>query len=527
MILEGLVTTLDSRRRLNVAPMGPIVSRDMTTLTLRPFQSSTTYRNLKTARRGVFHVTDDSLTIARAAIGRLSGPLDVFPAETIDGLVLRSACRWYEFEVESLDDSRERTEIVARVVHRGVLREFFGFHRARHAVLEAAILATRRHLTPDEEISRQFASLKVIVEKTAGEDERAAFALLEQFLTEPPISGEPLRPPAKASPGSAVAVIRTGCRLHFGPFSVGGAGKRDFGGVGLMLRSPGVTLTVRKLQEAFPDAWVGVPSALRETFEVSLRRFRETAPFSHPVGPVVVSLDRAIDRHTGLGSGTQVALAFAKALSSLFGPTSQDAVALAKRVGRGLRSAIGIHGFALGGLLIDAGKATAEAPGTLAARIDFPDWGILLATPRQAEGLSGDAERHAFSHLPPMPSATTERLCRIALLEWLPAAREKDFAGTSAALREFGRTVGDYFAPAQGGVFAHPLLRELESELQSRGIAGVAQSSWGPTIAILLPTLGEAESLAAELGRHHRWSDCLFHATVAKNDGASAEIQAE
>ena len=61
-----------------------------------------------------------------------------------------------------------RSRIVTRVVHHGLRREFLGFNRARHAVLEAAILATRTHLIPPEQIRDEFARLQVIVDKTAG-----------------------------------------------------------------------------------------------------------------------------------------------------------------------------------------------------------------------------------------------------------------------------------------------------------------------------------------------------------------------
>ncbi len=80
MILEGVVTTRDPHGRLNVAPMGPIVDAEMRELRLRPFQTSTTFRNLKTTGCGVFHVTDDVLLIARAAVGKrqvVKGPLGV------------------------------------------------------------------------------------------------------------------------------------------------------------------------------------------------------------------------------------------------------------------------------------------------------------------------------------------------------------------------------------------------------------------------------------------------------------------
>jgi hypothetical protein len=184
LILEGVVTTLDAAGALNIAPMGPIVDEAMTTLRLRPFQTSQTYRNLKQRRQGVFHVTDDVLLIARAAVGRLTETPETFAAERVDGRVLASACRWYEFEIVDFDDRAERTSLTARVVHVGRLRDFFGFNRAKHAVLEAAILATRLHLLPREEIQRQFEALRIPVEKTAGPREREAFALLEAFVSE-------------------------------------------------------------------------------------------------------------------------------------------------------------------------------------------------------------------------------------------------------------------------------------------------------------------------------------------------------
>jgi hypothetical protein len=129
-------------------------------------------------------VVDDVLLLAQAAIGRLSSAPPTVPAEKVRGVVLSQACRWYEFLVDTLDDSTERAEIMARVVHAGRIRDFFGFNRAKHAVLEAAILATRVGLIPREEILAEFARLKVPVDKTAGPREAEAFALLEQFVRE-------------------------------------------------------------------------------------------------------------------------------------------------------------------------------------------------------------------------------------------------------------------------------------------------------------------------------------------------------
>jgi hypothetical protein len=124
------------------------------------------------------------LLLAKAAIGRLTDEPETFSAEQIEGRVLSQACRWYEFEVVDCDDSEERTRIEARVVHVGRLRDVFGFNRAKHAVLEAAILATRLHFLPRDEVQAEFARLRSPVEKTAGPREREAFALLEGYVAE-------------------------------------------------------------------------------------------------------------------------------------------------------------------------------------------------------------------------------------------------------------------------------------------------------------------------------------------------------
>ena len=184
MIIEGIVTTLDADDVLNVAPMGPIVDLSMTKLVLRPFQSSTTYRNLKVRPYGVFHVVDDVLLIAQAALDRLECLPPAFAATRITGQVLYDCCRWYEFEIEHIDDSAERTSLAANVVHVGRLRDFFGFNRAKHAVLEATILATRLKRIPESEVRSQLAALAIPVEKTAGERERAAFDLVTKYVDE-------------------------------------------------------------------------------------------------------------------------------------------------------------------------------------------------------------------------------------------------------------------------------------------------------------------------------------------------------
>ncbi|HKB05401.1 MAG TPA: DUF447 domain-containing protein [Gemmataceae bacterium] len=181
MILEGLVTTTSPDGTMHLAPMGPRVQPDWSRFLLRPFPTSQTYQNLKAHSQGVLHVTDDVLLLARAAVAQ-APPVETVAAGRVSGFVLKDACRYYEFVVRSMDESGERVHIDAEVVHRGALREFFGLNRAKHAVVEAAILATRLDLIPQAEVMADYRKLHVLVEKTGGPVEHAAFDFLQAHV---------------------------------------------------------------------------------------------------------------------------------------------------------------------------------------------------------------------------------------------------------------------------------------------------------------------------------------------------------
>jgi hypothetical protein len=164
--------------------MGPIVEGNFESLLLRPFQPSSTFNNLSATRCGVFHVVDKVDVIARAAIGKLKLNPEVEPASHVNGFVLIDCCRWFEFQVEEIDSTDARSRMLSRIVHRGERRPFYGFNRARHAILEAAILATRLHLLPRSEVLAAIQLLSPAVEKTGGESELKTFRMLQDFIVE-------------------------------------------------------------------------------------------------------------------------------------------------------------------------------------------------------------------------------------------------------------------------------------------------------------------------------------------------------
>jgi hypothetical protein len=178
VIVETIVTSTAPDGTINFAPMGVEWQEDA--LVLKPFLETTTFRNLSAGGAAVVNLTDDVMLFARAA---LSNPqFASFPAAVVQGVVLEATCSWREVQVVSVDDTPPRSRIETRVVHRGFRREFIGFNRARHAVLEATILATRTHLLPMEQIREELARLQVIVDKTAGPREHEAMAFVTEYV---------------------------------------------------------------------------------------------------------------------------------------------------------------------------------------------------------------------------------------------------------------------------------------------------------------------------------------------------------
>ena len=184
VILEGVVTTLGADGTLNVAPMGPEVDDDgrLARFTLRPYRTSTTLRNLLSTRAGVLHITDDVELIARAAIKRL-GPVESRPARAVPGRILATTGRYHEFRVVAIDQTHDRATVTAETVAEGRQAvDLFGFNRGKHAVVEAAILATRVAFLDRAAILADFARLAVWVDKTGGPAERRAFDLLHAHV---------------------------------------------------------------------------------------------------------------------------------------------------------------------------------------------------------------------------------------------------------------------------------------------------------------------------------------------------------
>lgn len=181
MIIEGLLTTSD-RAGPHIAALGPVVDERLESWLLRPFQTSTTFRLLRENPQCIFHVTDDVLTVVQCVLGRTT---DVtYRAHPAGGWIISNACHWYKLEVTDWDVSQMRSEATARVVERGIERPFWGWNRAKHAVLEGAILASRLHLLDGDTIRKELERLHVAVDKTAGDREWHAWELINEYVAQ-------------------------------------------------------------------------------------------------------------------------------------------------------------------------------------------------------------------------------------------------------------------------------------------------------------------------------------------------------
>ena len=198
MILESIVTTVDPSGQVNIAPMGPTVlskgeptspvfKKDVDGFVLRPFKTSTTYANLIANPFATIHVTDDALLFARAAVSNLSKIDQARLVHQLEGTQwwpLGDCHRWFAVQVSKVHDDELRVSMDCRVVDSSEVRPFFGFNRAKHAVIEAAILATRTHLLPVESVLSEIDRLQPLVDKTGGPDEHEGFDLLKATIHE-------------------------------------------------------------------------------------------------------------------------------------------------------------------------------------------------------------------------------------------------------------------------------------------------------------------------------------------------------
>lgn len=291
---------------------------------------------------------------------------------------------------------------------------------------------------------------------------------------------------------------------------------RHFGSIGVALNEHAIRLSVAQASRRT----VTGPSARRAEHCLDMLCRALNVP-----DRLSVTIDSAIPEHVGLGSGTQMSLAIGSALNACYG-LGLSVRDIASVLDRGLRSGIGIGVFERGGLVVDGGRGEHTVTPPLLVRMAVPsDWRFILAFDKRGQGLHGVQEVQAFDRLPPFPQEEAARLCYLLLMQALPAVAENDIVRFGEVITRLQRSVGEHFAPAQGGVFTSPEVAEAMHWLAERGAVAIGQTSWGPTGFCALDGPDFAETLTREARvKFAHYNTLSFLTASARNTGGDVLI---
>lgn len=341
--------------------------------------------------------------------------------------------------------------------------------------------------------------------------------------------------------------VRTGCRIHFGLMELASDQPLLFGGLGLMLNSPDLIIRVSPVGTGAITGLVDADSEHASRVEKVLR--------ANNAERFDVHFDAIQPLHSGLGGGTQLAASVAAAiqLAQSNSPDSprysewtpvREALPeltpsqLSQLSNRGLRSAVGLHGFLQGGLILDEGYEASVSVETgqqneissastgrriKASSVQLPsDIQVVLVRPKVELSVSGDEEAQRLSALGRTPNPKRAEMFDLAsrLLEQSSEiASESCFLKVMSQLEQYMQFAAEMFADDQGGLYNGPSVAEAVQLCRNAGLRGVGQSSWGPTVFGFTNQRESAENAIEQL--------CQFYDTaqithsVPDNQGAT------
>ena len=318
--------------------------------------------------------------------------------------------------------------------------------------------------------------------------------------------------------------LRAPGRLHLGFLDPAASLGRRFGSLGLVIEG---FETEVALCAASANQVVAVGLAEQAEIDRARAHLQRLQQHSGRHAPLHLTLLRVLPAHAGFGSGTQLALAIGRAFAQWHG-LAVTTPALARWLGRGARSGIGIAGFEHGGLLVDGGPGGEGAQLTsapLLARLPLPEaWRVLVVQDKAQRGLSGADEREAIASLAPLPQSLAADICHQVLMRVLPGAAGAEFAPFAAGINHIQRRLGAHFAPAQGGsAYTSAAVGRLLEAIGAAGHgAAIGQSSWGPTGFAILPSQAQAEAvLEAARAANAVAAGLTLNIVAGRNGGAT------
>tara|TARA_B100000524_G_scaffold276391_1_gene153563 strand:- start:1608 stop:2555 length:948 start_codon:yes stop_codon:yes gene_type:complete len=283
--------------------------------------------------------------------------------------------------------------------------------------------------------------------------------------------------------------LNSPARIHLGFLELDPKSNRNFGSLGLAINSfptiiEGNLFTkniINKEKEKFNE----IISNIQSRYEIQ---------------PCKIKINKSSPEHSGLGSGTQLALSIGIILTKL----SQKKISVnqvAKILERGKRSGIGINCFKKGGFIIDSGKIKGKnnVPSIIFHNKWPKNWKLILIIDNNAKKIFGKRESKKFKKLNKVKSNFSSQNCKSVLMKIMPSIKEKNFADFCSGIQEIQENTGHAFAKFQGGMYSSKNVGKIFNELEKMGIKGYGQSSWGPTGFVLCENALEQKSLIEEI----------------------------
>ncbi len=324
--------------------------------------------------------------------------------------------------------------------------------------------------------------------------------------------------------------VKAPARLHLGFLDLKGHAGRKFGSIGMAINAYSTHIEVSHAEMTTIINNSILPQA-NLTISALLKQFYATLGRHIPLKQRGVKLTvlESIPEHTGLGSGTQIALTVGTALCRLH-QIAANTWDIAVLFGRGSRSGIGIATFDYGGFIIDGGVNDQVSIPPILARLAVPeDWRIVLISDSEKQGIHGEQERMAFTKLPAFPLIVAQTICHQVLMKLLPAIIENNGIAFGQAITDIQMLIGDHFSPIQGSHYASQDVETIINYTKSLGHVGIAQSSWGPTSCVFVASAAAAEKLVTDLNQYidKKFTQSPLELTIAKasNIGANIEIK--
>jgi len=269
-----------------------------------------------------------------------------------------------------------------------------------------------------------------------------------------------------------------------------------YGSMGLAINKPEVKVHARKADRL----------KIRNLTQVEVEEDIKEVAKQLRIPRAELTVLKAIPRHVGLGSTTQIRLSAAYALSRIYG-LRYGIRQLAFLLKRGRVSGIGIAAFQHGGFILDSGRTLEkngirepqspyDVPAVMLRRPLPRSWRFIVAIPKGIRGLDEREEKHALE-MPAIDHRIERELHETVLLQMLPALARRDAKNFGKALSKVQRLVGRYFSKYQGGEFCCWETEEIVKALLKGGAYGAGQSSWGPTAYGLIEGQKKAEKLLA------------------------------